>query len=409
MEEPAVAAGTAPQVVYGHAAGGAIGLAVLAVVFVGVSVGLLIALHTHPRLQADPVAHVLIGGFFIVGFFLTGLHAAWAAVASFLRLARFGRSVILLESGTGMPGRPLILRLGCGVPSAGGPVFEASLTCVETWTEGTGKSGTTESVTHWRAQADVLGEEVAGKPRCSTVPLRFDLPAEALPAGKGPRGTVAWTLSICCEGCGWEDQFPIPVERSAPQRAVADPPHPPAPVLDRPPPTRVAVTRDGALLRLRFPRAMHPSLAAVGTSFLIVSASMTLAAAEEQFILLTLLPGLLALLLLVICVRAWFMATVLEIERASVRIRKDILGIGWERIGTVTSPAAVSIAVATRSGTRCWWRLQLVLEGERGPSGVGSQVRSHREALYLRDLLRVHLGGVAAPADAIENETSPRL
>jgi hypothetical protein len=346
----------------------------------------------------DSGAPIFFQGIFGVGFPLVGVVVLVGGLRGTLRRRRFGRSILTLDATPAPPGGALSGRIDCGVEDQLDPSFEVVLQCMETWTEpGTGKSSSrTRTELRWRDDYLCLGERSSDLPDGTLVPVRFDLPADALPSGQGGRGTIAWTLNVSSSlpGIDYRDSFAVPVF-AMPEGATRPAPR----ARPAPPPTarlatgRLRIAEDGAETRVVYPPAMNPGLAAIPTALLAVAGYMTVAYWRHDEWYGYVPAGLFSAAMLWAATRAWLVSTTVIARRGEIQVQRSLLGIvNWGKTWSAGEAEDVELSSDMKTNGTPWHKV-VVRSGAKFKRPLGSLIESHGIAERAKDALHRRFKG----------------
>jgi hypothetical protein len=171
-----------------------------------------------------------------------GIGVIWWAFAEIIRLLRFGRSTLVMNTMPARLGHPLRARLRVPIPVARMPDegVHVTLSCYRQYVDRSGRRNQRKRNLKWRDEVTLREEPVPGQPDFTEVPIAFDLPTDPPPST--PHKTTArvmWTLEASAPlpipNPDYNAVFEIPVFEpdSAPESATSEPdpsasPKPPA-------------------------------------------------------------------------------------------------------------------------------------------------------------------------------------
>jgi hypothetical protein len=332
---------------------------------------------------------------------------AWAAflllrtIAATARTMSYGQSSLVLENGIPGPGSALSARVDCRVDQQLEPTFFVSLVCFEAITtfshaRSSGDSDSTRATTkhyeRWRDEYECAGLQTPADAGGCSVPVRFDLPAQALQSVRTSTTHVEWILTIASSLTGFifEDRFEVPVFRGAPARSTELRELPPRrEVARRPVQGRVVMEVDGEVLTVRYPPAMETGKALFATTCLVISLIIAVMCVHDQAWL-----GMTGCLAVAVCslylaARLWLMSTTVIARAGSLTLRQDLLGKSWVRGIAVTPETVLAIDQKTLNND-AWFRLS-IFDRQRW-STIGCYLEHKSEATTILDRIRKQSG-----------------
>ncbi len=336
---------------------------------------------------------VFFQGIFGIGFPLIGLLFLCQSVAATRRALRFGRSWLTFDAVPASPGGALSGRIDCAVKEQLEPTFLVTLACIESYATGNANHRVQRTDRLWHAEYECRGEPSATVDLGSLVPVRFQLPADAMPCGDGTRGTIAWLLTARASlvGVDYKEEFAIPVYAGAAAGPMAERAPRPAPPPDqRPSHGKLALEQDGDALRVTFPAAMNPGIAMVPLAFLAVTGWMAFAYVRAGTWYWAVLPGLVAALALFGAVRAWLMRTTLTVRRGEIAVERSILGF-TSTANYASADLDVASAMDFQVGTLYMSKLKIG-SGDKKVE-VGSLIGNDAELDHVRNAIKAKLRG----------------
>lgn len=339
---------------------------------------------------------------------LSALALIIKAVAVTVRAMRYGRSVLVLESGIPAPGRTLSARVDCQVDLHHEPQFDVALICTEEVTtyatssssgDSDRRNRTTTTATElFRDEYTCPGEASGDDGVGCTIPVCCELPAAARCTQHTATVDITWTLNVASSfpDRHYRDSFTLPVFSGGPEVAsdVRDR-HAERSAGHRPVHGHVLVEERQGIVEVTFPPAMNPGLALVATYFLFVTGGMTaLCMAQGKWFGMA-VCALLALGFLYGAGRAWFMRTVATVRPGTLTIRRSLLGVSWTAPISVTPATFIDVKKGTVGGVS----FQLRINQEARWTICGSVMRSASEASQVCSVMQAMLGTSGPVAD----------
>ena len=333
----------------------------------------------------------------------------WAARAT-LQQRRFGSSVLELARVPAALGGELAATLHAGAALVDARELGVRLACIHRTIRGSGDSRSTHETPLWEdAQTLPLTSGALG-PQGLALPVRFAIPADALPTTPLPgEDVILWRVEAraSLQGVDFEAAFEVPVfatpesraERTAAalereRFAQSDPAAEPlgAGVVVRPHP--------GGGSEILLPAGRHPGPTLLAAVFAACFAGGAWLAHGRSAPLpvVAACAGVAALVALAALELA-FGSTRLVARRDEVLVERRLFGLGRTRRIPASEISAVAVEPGMQAGRRTYWDLRL-RRGERpGPfPGVGRGVRAggglreRHDAERLAEILRRALG-----------------
>jgi len=359
--------------------------------------------------------------------FLEVIIPAWAlflllrTITATAQMLRYGQSCLILENGIPGPGTAFSARIDCHVDQQLEPTFVVSLVCYEAITSTSrarnSSSSSTDYFERWRDEYDCAGlRDTTAAAGCS-VPVRFDLPLDALTTSRSAADRVQWILSISSTlpGFTFEDRFAVPVFsgaapvaselRGLPERRE---------VLRQPAQGRVVLVTDGDTLRVTYPPGMESGKALFATYCLVMSLIIAQMCRHAHAGL-----ALVACVLVAACsgyyaVRLWLITTTVIARPGSIVLRREMPGRSREREISVTPESRCAIRQQVTNDDTSFY---LSLYDGRSWTKIGSVLEHRSEAMAILDRIIKASGiligeesiGVQASATPVPAPDSPNV
>jgi hypothetical protein len=340
-----------------------------------------------PELERNPVA--AIGFVFpVVG---AGL-LVWAVIAT-LRWRRFGEAWLEGMSAAGA-GRPwtAVLRTRLPEPAGGGYAVVLRLSCLRRTVSRSNDDSNVQERILWREEAEVASSRIAFDAGGASIPVRFEIPADALgttAVGKGAGVLWVLTAEATLPGVNLKEDFDVPV-RGATAETVAAPAKIVGSVVapDELARTGIRVEPSGEGLTFRFAPRRNVAFAVGVTAFALL---WTGAVWLQWFLgfpwIFPILFGLFDLLFVYIVIDLWLGRTVVTAGSGTLRVRRTVFGVGSTRTVAAADIASIELHIGMqtqgRHGTP-YYDVRARLKNGRKVT-VGSGVRNKRHAEWLAD------------------------
>ena len=333
-------------------------------------------------------------------FPLVGLGLLAWAVRATIRFARFGTSVLELDTVPGTIGRGLAgtVRIPAAVQHA--MEYQVTLRRVERTVSGSGRNRSTRESTRWEEQSLVpASRDAIG----ISVPVAFRIPAAEVPtSSETANPTTIWRLEIAAEvpGVNYAAQFEVPVfpASAAPGDGANGDIGFDAPVVvppedyRQPRESRIRVSEAPRGLEIYYPAARNPGAATGLTAFLALwGGAVALLLHLDAPLVFPIFFGAIAVLLLAGVLHLWFGTTRVTVTGRDATVRSGLLGLGKpRRLGRQDIDRA-EVRIGMQAGTRTYYDVRLVMTNGRTVV-AGSAIGSKREAEWLAHRIERGLG-----------------
>ena len=297
-----------------------------------------------PELHRNPVA--AIGLVFPVAG--AGL-LIWTTIAT-LRWRRFGETWLDTTAGPATIGAAFTATLHARLPQPAAPAdyrVLLRLSCLQRSVSRNSSERTEHERILWREETEIAASRMAFGPEGASIPVRFDIPADALETTAGGRGEgVFWVLTAeaALPGLNLKEDFDVPVRRgmgrvrrpgptTLTMASVRGPgssdPGRPAISLDDLARTGIVVEPAAEGTSFRFAPRRNLSFAAGVTVFTAIwTAALWLQWHLGFPWIFPIVTGLVDVLLVFIVADLWLGTTIVTIGAGTVRLRHTVLGVG---------------------------------------------------------------------------------
>jgi hypothetical protein len=359
-----------------------------------------------PELARQPVA--ALG--FVFPIAGAGL-IAWALVAT-ARSRRFGATWLDTTHGAARPGSPWQAAVMATLPRPeGGDGYTVSLklTCLQRTISRSSDDSSERERILWREETEIDASRVAFDGEHASIPVRFDIPADALvttAVGKGEGVLWVLTAEAALPGVNLKEDFDVPVRRSTVDDGAAgsrDPAlrttaaHTPAAIVSVDDLARSGITVQPAPggMAFRYARMRNVPFAIGITAF---TALWTGALWVQIYLgfpwFFPIVTGLFDLLLGFITLELWLGTTTVTAAAGELRVHHTLLGIGGTRVIAAADVASIEPHIGMQTQGRYgtpYYDLRARLKSGRKQT-LGSGVRNKRHAEWLAAQMRTLIG-----------------
>jgi hypothetical protein len=313
---------------------------------------------------------------------------------------KFGSSVLVLAAVPAPLGGRLEGAIETSLPRGAADVV-VRLACIRITTTTSGEDRNTTEHLVWHDEQSAPGPFELRPASRIAIPVRFDLPAEALPTQKVSVGDeIVWRLEAAAAlpGVDYAARFDVPVFAVA----GASAPAPSAPALARaaaplrpsPASVHVAPTTSGGTA-FWFGPARNPGAATSFTVFVAIFGAALWIQLRLGVPIFPFITGAVLLLILLVSAHLWTGTSRVVVEKGTVTITKTLLGVPWTRRASCADITDVRLAIGMSTGSRAWYDLKLARR-HGPPLGAGSGVGNKREAEWLAAELKQLLRAAGA-------------
>ena len=351
-----------------------------------------------PELHRNPVA--AIGFVFPVAG--AGL-LVWAVLAT-LRVRRFGDAWLEVTSAPAAPGGTWTAAVHARLPQpadAGGYAVTVRLTCLQRTISRSSDDRSERERIVWREEVEVPASSVAFWPEGASIPVRFDLPADALETtavGKGEGVLWVLTAEAALPGVNLKEDFDVQVRRDAAEPRTLTPRTHAAPAgvsVDDLARAGISVAPSPGGTTFRFGAMRNVAFAVGVTAF---TAIWTGALWLQWFLgfpwIFPLLTGLVDLLLIYIVLDVWCGTTTVTAGSGDVRVHHSVLGLGGTRVIAAAEIASLDLHIGMQTQGRYgtpYYEVRARLTSGRKAS-LGGGIRNKRHAEWLAAQMRASIG-----------------
>jgi hypothetical protein len=357
-----------------------------------------------PELARQPLAGLgflfpLVGAGLIV----------WASLTT-ARATRFG-TTWLEAGGEARPGGTWQATVHARLPAPDdGTRFTVSvkLTCLSRSLSRRGNDTNQRENILWREEMDVDSTAIAFAAEHASIPVRFDVPADALEttaAGKGAGILWVLTAEAVLPGVNLKEDFDVPVRRApgsedtgpCARGASDDVQLRKGPAVSIDDLARTGITVEPSPDGMRFAFAARRNVAfASGVTALT---AVFVAALWLQWYLsfpwfFRILTGLVDLLLVFVVVDLWLGVTTVVAANGELRVRHSVLGAGRQRTLLAGEVASIDLHINMQTQGRYgtpYYQVRAKLKNGR-TAGLGDGIRNKRHAEWLAAQMRAAIG-----------------
>jgi len=350
-----------------------------------------------PALARQPLA--ALGFLFpVVG---AGL-LVWALVTT-ARARRFGETWLDTSAGAARPGRSWRATIVARLPQPDDGtryVVTVKLTCLQRTIPRHRDDNEQRETILWREETEVDSAGIGFGGEQATIPVRFDIPADALETtavGKGAGVVWVLTAEAALPGVNLREDFDVPVRRTepggpeGPQLSAVNP----AIAIDDLARAGITVEPSEEGARFAFAAARNVSFATGVT----VLTAVFVGALWLQWHLgfpwfFRILTGLVDLLLVYVVLDLWLGATVVVGENGTLRVRHTVLGAGRARTLAAAEIASIVLHINMQTQGRYgtpYYEVRARLTSGRSVS-LGDGIRNKRHAEWLAAQMRASIG-----------------
>jgi hypothetical protein len=151
---------------------------------------------------------------FIAIFPLIGIGALIWAIRQTVRLIRFGKTFVQLQTLPASLGRSLKGSIEARLPYPLPHGINLALSCVNRVTTGGGKNQSTFDYIRWQGKKELGPETIMAGPSGSTIPVDFDVPRDMPPSNtSNPSNEILWLLRAEADvpGVDFDETYEVPV------------------------------------------------------------------------------------------------------------------------------------------------------------------------------------------------------
>jgi hypothetical protein len=151
---------------------------------------------------------------FIAIFPLIGIGALIWAIRQTVRLIRFGKTFVQLQTLPASLGRSLKGSIEARLPYPLPDGINLALSCVNRVTTGGGKNQSTFDYIRWQGKKELGPETIMAGPSGSTIPVDFDVPRDMPPSNtSNPSNEILWLLRAEADvpGVDFDETYEVPV------------------------------------------------------------------------------------------------------------------------------------------------------------------------------------------------------
>ena len=367
-----------------------------------------VLIYIPPELARQPLAAL---GFL---FPVVGAGLLLWAILTTARARRFGDTWLDTSSGAARPGstwRATVLARLPRPENGAACTVRLKLTCLNRTISRHGDDRDERESILWREEAEIDSTGMAFGAAGASIPVRFDIPADALETtavGKGAGILWVLTAEAALPGVNLREDFDVPVRRSGsggsedPQPRTEDPQprttgHAAGAVIspDDLAQTGITVEPSADGTRFSFAPGRNVSFAIGVTAFTVV---WTGALWLQWYLgfpwIFPILTGLIDLLLLYVVIDLWLGTTVVVAGNGTLRVRHAVLGAGGSRTLAAAEIASIDLHITMqtqgRYGTPYYAVRARLTSGRKVSLGDGIGHKRHAEWLAAR--MRASIG-----------------
>jgi hypothetical protein len=359
------------------------------------------------RPSRNQLAPLFVGLFPLIGICLL----IWASLQT-LRLLRFGKTFVLLQTLPAVLGKNLKGTIDVRLPYPLPHGINLALTCVNRVTSGTGNNRSTVEYIRWQDKKNLGAEQIMGGPVGSTIPIDFGVPRNLQSSDhSNASNEILWLLRAEADvpGVDFDETYEVPVFQTADSptmdswqanEEVAERAHPPAAPIR---PTVVVSPAPEGGTQFYYPAGRNVS-AAFGVTlfaFLFCGAEAIIFYLHAPFFFAVIF-GLFDLLLVIIALNLWFGTARIVANGNSLALRTNTFGWRGSKQWSASEIRSLHPKITMQSGGGrgvAYYTVTLTDRNLREFS-VGNAIRDHNEAQWICDQIEQIVGVNAKTASA---------
>lgn len=347
------------------------------------------------------VEHLPKAAYFMLLFPLIGLVTLFAALRSTVRVMRYGRTFLQLQTLPVPLGRSLKGTIEVPLPYPLPHGIHLSFTCVNRVTTGAGKQRSTTDYIRWRANKLLGSEQIMAGPSGSTIPIDFDVPRD-MPGSdtSNNANAIYWFLRAQADvpGVNFDDKYEVPVFETSDSPTLQDweaaqdseeRSHPAsAPIR---PTVRVSAAPEGGTA-FYFPAGRNFAFGMMVTLFaLVFTATECAIVMGHGPFLFMLVFGLASLFLLVLTANAWFGTARVVASGSGITATTSLFGYTRSKMWTSSQLRLIHPKISSQSAgssaSNVYYAVTLTdLGGREYPVGIA--LRDQNEAEWICEQIR---------------------
>jgi hypothetical protein len=330
--------------------------------------------------------------FFVAIFPLIGIFLLFLAIKQTMRLARYGRTSLQLQTLPAPLGRNLKGTIDARLPYPLPHGINLALSCVNRVTTGSGDSQSTSDHIFWQEKKTLGSEQIMAGPAGSTIPVEFEIPRNQPSTNtQNVSNEILWLLRAEADipGVNFDETYQVPVfeTRDSPNlqdwqshEAIEERAHPPtAPVR----PTVIVSSAPEGGTQFYFPAGRNLSAAFGVTFFAAIFSATTYAILHLHApLLFAIVFGLFSLLTWLIALKLWFGTARIVANSNGVSLHSSTLGLGGSKQWASSQIRDIYPKITMQSGAVPYYTATLVDTSLRSFS-MGNALRDHNEAEWI--------------------------
>ncbi|HQE83137.1 MAG TPA: DUF3592 domain-containing protein [Candidatus Hydrogenedentes bacterium] len=343
--------------------------AAFAVVFAGFwnLISFSLAIFIVPQaLREDKAAGLLVLLFPAVGIAL----AAWAIVAA-MRWLKYGDSIFQMAAVPGVIGGQLAGVIHTNVNLRPEECVKLVLSCIRSWTTGSGKNRETRESVLWQDSREIQRESLQQGMARSAIPVQFTIPFDAQgTSDDDPNDRILWRLEAeaATAGVDYKAQFEVPVFKTADSREDFVAHETPLAAYQTPSELDEELRAAGILRttlvsggrRYEFPMARLKGTAAIITVFFAIwVGAIVLMVVVGAPILFTAVFCFFGFLIGCVVLDLWFGAQRLEANFQVLTVTSSMLGFAKKRAFYYADIEAVKVSSDMQSGNKTYYSVEI--------------------------------------------------
>jgi hypothetical protein len=383
----------------GRTGGSAISTWVFALLWTGGSALPVYFFFQNPTPSRNPWAPLFVALFPLIGICLL----TWASLQT-LRLARFGKTCIQLQTLPGVLGKSLKGTIDVRLPYPLPHGINLALTCVNRVTSGTGNSRSTFEYIRWQGKKNLGAEQIMAGPVGSTIPLDFDIPRNLQSSDhSNPSNEILWLVRAEADvpGVNFDETYEVPVFQTADsptveswetKEEVAERAHPPAAPIR--PTVVVSPAPEGGT------QFYYPAGRSVSAAFGVTLFALLFGGAEAVILRLhapiffAVIFGFFDLLLIIIGLNLWFGTARIVANASELTLHTNTLGWRGNKRWDASDVLSLYPKITMQSGGSRGVAYYTVMLTDRRRSSfqLGKAIPDHNEAQWICDQIEQIVG-----------------
>ena len=348
-----------------------------------------------PRKAPPFWVYLLLALFPAIGLVLVG-----AAIVQTMRLARYGRTAVQLQTLPAPLGRTFRGTIEAKLPYPLPHGINLTFSCLNRLTTQSGRDRTSTDYIRWQDRKSLGTEQVVAGPIGTAIPVTFDVPRNLPPTNHtNPNDQILWMLRAEADvpGVDFDETYEVPVFQTSESPSLQDwqakqdieeRTHPATPPIR--PTVEVSPAPEGGT-RFYFPAARNKTTAAAITLFtlLFAGAEGVILVAHAGFIL-ALIFGFFVALLGAISLKLWFGTATIIANREGVKLYTNLLGLSGSKQWLPQQIQSVypKVTMQTTGAKGTAYYTVTIKDIHNREYSVGNALRDHNESEWICEQLR---------------------